>query len=137
TRTNPGSILLGEIVSRGEAKQYLKAANLGRRAYSTIHGADVRTALGRLEQLALGDQPDLGLNHAFEHLRVPAVLTNIVAFLYRYLFVLTDEVMRLLRARESRSATVAGQRSGPKRVVSGARHRGHGRSTLPEKLRAQ
>lgn len=50
--------------------------------------------------------------HAFEHLRVPAVLTTIVAFLYRYLFVLTDEVMRLLRARESRSATVAGQRSG-------------------------
>ena len=62
TRTNPGAILLGEIVSRGEAMQYLKAANLGRRAYSTIHGADVRTALGRLEQLALGEQPDLGLN---------------------------------------------------------------------------
>lgn len=50
--------------------------------------------------------------HAFEHLRVPAVLTTIVSFLYRYLFVLTDEVMRLLRAREARSATVAGQRSG-------------------------
>lgn len=50
--------------------------------------------------------------HAFEHLHVPAALTTIVAFLYRYLFVLTDEVMRLLRARESRSATVAGQRSG-------------------------
>jgi cobalt/nickel transport system permease protein len=50
--------------------------------------------------------------HAFEHLRVPVVLTTIVSFLYRYLFVLTDEVMRLLRARESRSATVAGLRSG-------------------------
>jgi cobalt/nickel transport system permease protein len=50
--------------------------------------------------------------HAFEHLHVPAVLTTIVAFLYRYLFVLTDEVMRLLRARESRSATVTGLRSG-------------------------
>jgi cobalt/nickel transport system permease protein len=50
--------------------------------------------------------------HAFEHLRVPAVLTTIVSFLYRYLFVLTDEVMRLLRARESRSATVSGIRSG-------------------------
>jgi len=45
--------------------------------------------------------------HAFEHLRVPAVLTTIVSFLYRYLFVLTDEVMRLLRARQSRSAAVA------------------------------
>ncbi|HNO94954.1 MAG TPA: CbiQ family ECF transporter T component, partial [Anaerolineales bacterium] len=38
--------------------------------------------------------PDL--IHAFEHLRVPAVLTTIIAFLYRYLFVLTDEVFRLL-----------------------------------------
>ncbi|GAB4423763.1 MAG: cobalt ECF transporter T component CbiQ [Anaerolineales bacterium] len=50
--------------------------------------------------------------HAFEHLRVPAVLTTIVAFLYRYLFVLTDEVFRLLRARQARSATVAGRKSG-------------------------
>ena len=54
--------------------------------------------------------PDLV--HAFEHLRVPAILTTIIAFLYRYLFVLTDEVIRLLRARQSRSAAVAGQRSG-------------------------
>ncbi len=54
--------------------------------------------------------PDL--IHAFEHLRVPAILTTIIAFLYRYLFVLTDEVMRLLRARQSRSAAVSGQRSG-------------------------
>jgi cobalt/nickel transport system permease protein len=45
--------------------------------------------------------------HAFEHLRVPAVLTTIVSFLYRYLFVLTDEALRLLRARDSRSAIVA------------------------------
>ena len=50
--------------------------------------------------------------HAFEHLHVPAILTTIVAFLYRYLFVLTDEVMRLLRARESRSAASPAGRSG-------------------------
>lgn len=54
--------------------------------------------------------PDL--IHALEHLRVPAVLTNIIAFLYRYLFVMTDEVLRLLRARESRSAAAPGMRSG-------------------------
>ena len=54
--------------------------------------------------------PDL--IHAFEHLRVPSILTTIVAFLYRYLFVLADEVFRLLRARESRSAAAAGARSG-------------------------
>ena len=50
--------------------------------------------------------------HAFEHLRVPVVLTTIISFLYRYLFVLTDEVIRLLRARKSRSATVAGFKPG-------------------------
>lgn len=54
--------------------------------------------------------PDLV--HALEHLRVPAILTTIIAFLYRYLFVLTDEVMRLMRARQSRSAAEAGKPSG-------------------------
>jgi cobalt/nickel transport system permease protein len=58
--------------------------------------------------------PDL--IHAFEHLRVPRVLTTIVAFLYRYLFVLTDEVYRLLRARESRSAGLPGLKHGGKLV---------------------
>ncbi|MEW6287694.1 MAG: cobalt ECF transporter T component CbiQ [Chloroflexota bacterium] len=50
--------------------------------------------------------------HALEHLRVPAILTTIIAFLYRYLFVLVDEVFRLLRAREARSAAAPGSRSG-------------------------
>lgn len=50
--------------------------------------------------------------HALEHLRVPSILTTIIAFLYRYLFVLVDEVFRLLRAREARSAAVAGVRAG-------------------------
>ncbi|HKI53821.1 MAG TPA: cobalt ECF transporter T component CbiQ [Anaerolineales bacterium] len=50
--------------------------------------------------------------HALEHLRVPSILTTIIAFLYRYLFVLVDEVFRLLRAREARSAAAPGVRSG-------------------------
>lgn len=50
--------------------------------------------------------------HALEHLRVPSILTTIIAFLYRYLFVLVDEVFRLLRAREARSAAAEGVRSG-------------------------
>jgi len=50
--------------------------------------------------------------HALEHLRVPSILTTIIAFLYRYLFVLVDEVFRLLRAREARSAAAAGSRPG-------------------------
>jgi len=50
--------------------------------------------------------------HALTHLRVPAIITVIISFLYRYLFVLADEAMRLLRARQARSAASAGQRSG-------------------------
>ena len=56
--------------------------------------------------------PDL--IHAFEHLRTPRVLTTIIAFLYRYLFVLTDEAMRLMRAREARSAVLPGRKRGGK-----------------------
>lgn len=50
--------------------------------------------------------------HALTHLRVPAIITVIISFLYRYLFVLTDEVMRMLRARQARSAAAVGIRSG-------------------------
>lgn len=50
--------------------------------------------------------------HALTHLRVPAIITVIISFLYRYLFVLTDEVMRMLRARQARSAATAGMRPG-------------------------
>lgn len=54
--------------------------------------------------------PDL--IHAFEHLRIPKMLTTVVAFLYRYMFVLTDETYRLLRAREARSAGLPGKKRG-------------------------
>ena len=54
--------------------------------------------------------PDL--IHALEHLRTPKILTTVIAFLYRYLFVLSDEVIRLLRARQARAATAPGQRFG-------------------------
>lgn len=46
--------------------------------------------------------PDL--LHALRHLRVPQILVAIISFMYRYLFVLADEALRLLRAREARSA---------------------------------
>ena len=50
--------------------------------------------------------------HALNHLRVPTIITVIISFLYRYLFVLADEVLRLIRARQARSAAVAGKNSG-------------------------
>ncbi len=54
--------------------------------------------------------PDL--IHALEHLRLPRLLVTVIAFLYRYIFVLSDEVLRLMRARQARSASLPNQRSG-------------------------
>jgi cobalt/nickel transport system permease protein len=50
--------------------------------------------------------------HALRHLYVPAILVSILAFMYRYLFVLVDEASRLLRARAARSARLPGIKSG-------------------------
>lgn len=50
--------------------------------------------------------------HALTHLRVPSIITVVISFLYRYLFVLTDEVIRMLRGRQARSAAAPGIRSG-------------------------
>jgi cobalt/nickel transport system permease protein len=41
-------------------------------------------------------------------LRLPAVLVSTISFMYRYLFVLVDEAMRLHTAREARSAGAGG-----------------------------
>jgi len=54
--------------------------------------------------------PDL--IHALRHLRIPNLLVSVVSFMYRYLFVLSDEVIRLLRAREARSAVGVGNAKG-------------------------
>jgi cobalt/nickel transport system permease protein len=42
-------------------------------------------------------------------LRVPAVLVAIISFMYRYIFVLVEEAIRLQRARDSRSAVIEGK----------------------------
>jgi cobalt/nickel transport system permease protein len=60
--------------------------------------------------VAVTQFPDL--MHAFRHLKAPAVIVAVISFTYRYLFVLVDEALRLLRAREARSALAQGARSG-------------------------
>jgi cobalt/nickel transport system permease protein len=54
--------------------------------------------------------PDL--MHALRHLRLPQILVAVISFMYRYLFVLADEAMRLLRARDARSARLPSRKSG-------------------------
>jgi len=56
---------------------------------------------------------------ALRALHLPAPLIAIVSLMYRYLFVLVDEVARLLRARAARSATADGARSGGSLVWRG------------------
>ncbi len=80
----------------------LRFASIMLRAWLSVQGAILLVATTRF--------PDL--IHALEHLRLPKLLVTIIAFLYRYLFVLTDEVLRMLRARMARSAAMPGQQSG-------------------------
>jgi len=54
--------------------------------------------------------PFADLTWALGELRMPRPLVAIIAFMYRYLFVLADEGLRLLRARSARSASQPGSR---------------------------
>ncbi len=49
------------------------------------------------------------LLHALRHLRLPRALVGTLAFTFRYLDVLADEAMRLMRARQARSARLPGE----------------------------
>ncbi len=46
---------------------------------------------------------------ALRRLRVPTLMVAIIAFMYRYLAVLSDEASRMMRARAARSAVVDGR----------------------------
>lgn len=49
------------------------------------------------------------LLQAMRSLRLPKVLVAIFGFTYRYLFVIGDEALRLMRARAARSGVISGQ----------------------------
>lgn len=65
--------------------------------------------------------PDL--LRAMRALGLPQVIVSTMAFMYRYLFLLADEALRLSRARDSRGATLRGKGGGSlawrARVVGG------------------
>lgn len=48
---------------------------------------------------------------ALQRLRVPRVMVAVIGLMWRYLFVISDEVVRMLRARASRSGAVPGSRN--------------------------
>jgi cobalt/nickel transport system permease protein len=49
---------------------------------------------------------------AMRSLKVPRVLVSVVSFMYRYIFIIADEALRLHRAREARSASPEGAGGG-------------------------
>ena len=56
--------------------------------------------------------PAAELLRAMRALGVPRLLVATVSFMYRYLFVIGEEALRLMRARDSRSARLPGQKVG-------------------------
>lgn len=58
----------------------------------------------------VGSTPFPDLLMAMRALKIPRLMVAIVGLMWRYLFVLVDEALRLLRARESRSASPPGGR---------------------------
>ena len=52
------------------------------------------------------------LVRALRSLAMPRILVATVSFMYRYIFVIGEEALRLMRARESRSAQMEGHSSG-------------------------
>lgn len=62
--------------------------------------------------LLTGTTPVVEVLRALRALRMPRLLVGTVFFTYRYFFVIGEEAVRLMRARDSRSAEVAGRRAG-------------------------
>jgi len=105
--TLPGQIIftlqLGAWELKASDAGLMRFAGILARSWLSVQLAILLTATTRA--------PDL--LHALRHLRVPGLLVTILAFMLRYLFVLVDEVERLLRARQARSAlSTAGKGGG-------------------------
>ncbi len=92
----------------------------------TTHFTDVLWALGAL-RVEFGRAKLPGSPREASHrreLRVPRVLVAIISFMYRYIFVLAEEALRLTRARDSRSAVVGGNPAYGRSLIFRARTTG-------------
>ena len=98
------------LFSFGPAAWHLVVTQAGLVRFATIAARSwlsVQVAI-----LLVSTTPFPDLLHALRHLHVPAILVSVISFMYRYLFVLSDEAIRLLRARQARSARLPGRPSG-------------------------
>jgi len=86
-------------------------ASIALRSWISVQAAIILAATTRF--------PDL--LSALRQLHIPAVFIAIVELMWRYLFMLVDEANRLITARASRSAPLAGQRRAGGRLAWRAR----------------
>ena len=127
--TRPGAPVVSLVV--GPWRLAVTAAGLEAlatvlaRAWLSMLAAGLLTATTPFPELLAGLQA----------LGCPSILTALISFLYRYLFVLVDEAQRLWRARESeRTRRPALGRHGP---LAGQGLGGHDRQPVHPELRAQ
>jgi len=72
-----------------------KCISITIKAWLSIQAAILLTATSSFSDLISG----------FRQMHIPAILISIIELMWRYLFVMVDEVNRLIRARNSRSST--------------------------------
>ena len=98
-----GSLKIGSWILTISQNGLIRFASIVLRSWLSVQMAILLTATTQFPDLA----------HAFRHLRVPSVLVAIISFMYRYLFILSDEALRLVQAREARSARKPESKNSP------------------------
>lgn len=104
--STPGQALLTMRVFGGELSitdsGVLRFAGILLKSWLSVQMAVVLTA----------STPFPALLRAMRSLRIPKVLVAITGFAYRYIFVISDEVLRMMRARAARSGARSGKGGG-------------------------
>jgi cobalt/nickel transport system permease protein len=107
----PGDPLLAVSLPFGAGRYQLVISDTGLVRFVTIMLKSWLSVLMMLLLTATTTFPDI--LRAMRAIGIPRVLVAVIAFMYRYIFVLGDEALRMIRARDARMAVgPAGQRSG-------------------------
>src|SRR5204862_5694470 len=88
---------------RGGAQVSVGPVSVSEAGLATLAAVSVKASIGTLSAVLLGATtsfPDV--LHGLERLRAPKLLVLIAAFMYRYLFVIVEEVQRMRAALAAR-----------------------------------
>jgi len=97
--TRPGDGTVSAVLPIGALRVHLYRAGL-----LAAKGIFLKSLISALSMVLLvSTTPFSGLLRAMERMRFPRLLLAVMAFLYRYLFLLLGELLRLLRAARSRN----------------------------------